>query len=72
MSVLASGTNVTISSCPDAEVLQSTLRGKRIYLTLRRFCEILTVLIVALPASLVIGLAAIAILLLKSFTASAP
>jgi lipopolysaccharide/colanic/teichoic acid biosynthesis glycosyltransferase len=54
---------LTLPSRPDAALLQSTLREKTMYLTIRRFCEILAVLLVGLPASLVIGLAAIAILI---------
>ena len=53
--------NLAIASRPDVEVLQNTLRQKSNYLWLRRFCEILIVLIVALPASLVVAIAAIAI-----------
>ena len=53
--------NLGIASRPDVEVLQNTLRQKSNYLWLRRFCEILIVLIVALPASLVVAIAAIAI-----------
>jgi lipopolysaccharide/colanic/teichoic acid biosynthesis glycosyltransferase len=53
---------LTVSPGQEGEPFQTTLRQKSNYLLLKRFCDILTVLLVALPASLVVALAAVAIL----------
>ena len=62
MSVVADGgeTAKLAATLQDAELLQITLRQKN-YLLLRRFCELLIILLVALPACLIIAMAAIAI-----------
>src|SRR4029453_4185013 len=65
MSILASGgerADVGKASPDDAELLQSALKAKSNYLWLKRYCDILIVLLMAAPAPLVMGLAAIAIL----------
>lgn len=62
MGVVAGGgeTAKLAATRQDAELLQITLRQKN-YLLLRRFCELLIILLVALPACLIIAMAAIAI-----------
>jgi lipopolysaccharide/colanic/teichoic acid biosynthesis glycosyltransferase len=63
MSILAGENHdSTIPSYQDPALLHAMVRQKRDYLLFRRFCEILIVALGALPASLVIGLAAITIL----------
>jgi lipopolysaccharide/colanic/teichoic acid biosynthesis glycosyltransferase len=55
-------TNPTVAPPHLAELLENTLRQKTDYLSLRRVCEVLIVLLAALPVFLVVALAALAIL----------
>jgi lipopolysaccharide/colanic/teichoic acid biosynthesis glycosyltransferase len=53
---------LTVGPGTEGDPFETTSRRKSNYLVLKRFCDILIVLLVALPASLVVALAAIAIL----------